>query len=405
MKIGMLGGGRCHYSYATSIAACVQNSHNRGMKKKLLVLSAKTGGGHRAAALAVLEAFGHVKHDFEITHYDFVENAPRPIDDLPKYYKRITKIPPAYGSIFKATENSRQAKFASDTLARVYKNHLEKVIRHYDPDLILSFHFGANCIIPVLEGMGRNTPYITVVTDLATGHPWWFDSRTSACIVPSQEAYVRARTFGMPANKLHIVGLPINKQFASETRSKAEIRQALGWAEDIPIALVMAGGDGMGKVSSLTRRLDNSKTMPANLVVIAGRNSSLQKSLQKRNWNKHADVYGFRDDIADMMHAADVLLTKAGPGTIVEAMVSKLPIVVYDFLPGQEEGNLEYVVSNHAGVWASTSALAVRATTDILEGNVKIGGAVYDKTRQRHIDAANKIVEFVIKFPLDNVKE
>jgi 1,2-diacylglycerol 3-beta-galactosyltransferase len=369
-------------------------------QKKLLVLSARTGGGHRAAALAILEAFGQIKHNFEITHYDFVEGAPRPIDDMPKYYQRITKLPPAYGSIFKATENRRQAKFATDALSKIYKNHLEKVIKHYNPDIILSFHFGANCIMPVVSGMGLNIPYIIVVTDLATGHPWWFDDRVAECIVPSQEAYVRARTYGMPASKLQIIGLPINQQFAAEKRSKAEIRKSLGWPTNQPMALVMAGGDGMGKVEALAKKIDKAGGLDCNIAIIAGRNSALQKSLQKRNWKKQVYIYGFRDDIADMMHASDVLLTKAGPGTIVEAIVSRLPIVIYDFLPGQEEGNLEYVVTNHAGMWASTSELAVRATSDILEGRISIGGAVYEKTRQRHEKAAKKIVEFVTKYPL-----
>ncbi len=370
------------------------------MKKKILVLSAKTGGGHRAAALAVLEAFNHIEHNLEIIHYDFIENAPRPFDDLPKYYSTITKLPPAYGSIFKATEGKRQAKFSTDTIARLYKTHLEKVINQFNPDLILSFHFGANCIMPVLQGMGKTTPYITVVTDLATGHPMWFDERASACIVPSHEAYVRARTYGMPASKLHIIGLPINRQFGLEKRSKTEIRQSLGWPTDRPAILVMTGGDGLGKINMLSRRIDNTKSIEASVAIIAGRNATLEKNLNKRNWKKPTIVYGFRDDIADMMHAADVLLTKAGPGTIVEAIVSRLPIVIYDFLPGQEEGNLEYVVSNHAGVWASTAALATRATHDILDGNITIGGAAYEKTRLRHEHAAEKIAEFVKNYPL-----
>jgi 1,2-diacylglycerol 3-beta-galactosyltransferase len=370
------------------------------MKKKLLVLSAKTGGGHRAAALAVLEAFGHTKHDFEIVHFDFLQDAPRPIDDIPKYYSRITKLPPAYGSIFKATEGRRQSKLSIDAIAKLYRSYIAKILEELDPDIILSFHFGANTLLPSLQKNSKKIPFITVVTDLATGHPMWFDARADACIVPSHEAYVRARTFGMPASKLHIIGLPINQQFAEEKRSKVDIRKSLGWPTDEHIALVMAGGDGMGKISSLTRRLGNAKNLNANLVIIAGRNNSLQQSLEKRVWKNKAIIYGFRDDIADMMHAADVLLTKAGPGTIVEAMVSRLPIVIYDFLPGQEEGNLEYVVTNHAGMWASTTTLAVRATQDILEGRVIVGGAVYDKTRLRHEQAAKKIAEFVIHYPL-----
>ncbi len=100
------------------------------------------------------------------------------------------------------------------------------------------------------------------------------------------------------------------------------------------------------------------------------------------------------------MRASDMLLTKAGPGTIVEAIVSDLPIVLYDFLPGQEEGNLHYVVDNKAGLWASTNSLAIRATEDILGGLVKIGGARYEKIRKQHAMAASEIAKYAAQYPL-----
>lgn len=109
-------------------------------------------------------------------------------------------------------------------------------------------------------------------------------------------------------------------------------------------------------------------------------------------------LYGFSDEIPKLMHASDILLTKAGPGTITESIVSRLPIVLYDFLPGQEEGNLLYVVENRAGIWASTNSLAAAAVTDILDGVVQIGGPKYEKIRQQHIDAANNIARCVKQF-------
>ena len=54
----------------------------------------------------------------------------------------------------------------------------------------------------------------------------------------------------------------------------------------------------------------------------------------------------------DLMRAADVIITKAGPGTISEAFIAGLPIILYSRLPGQEDGNVSYVVDEGAGVWA-----------------------------------------------------
>jgi 1,2-diacylglycerol 3-beta-galactosyltransferase len=63
----------------------------------------------------------------------------------------------------------------------------------------------------------------------------------------------------------------------------------------------------------------------------------------------------------DYMRAADILVTKAGPGTISEAFISGLPMILYARLPGQEDGNVAYVVSNDAGIWAPSPDKVVNA--------------------------------------------
>ena len=365
-------------------------------KKRILVFSAKTGGGHRAAALALIEQLKKDK-SLEVVHFDFMENAPRPISDIPKMYSAITKLRTAYGTIFRLTEGTRQSQFALDAIAKRYSKQINSILEETKPDLIVSCHFGANTFLPILSKMDNPTPFITIVTDLFTGHPMWFDGRADMIIVPSSESYKRARSFGVPTSKLKVIGLPVSEKFTTLSQSKAKIRKKLGWPEDAKTLLVMAGGDGMGKINSLARQLDKINS-DVHLAIVAGRNESLYKSLNDKKFDKPTHIYNFREDIPELMQASDVLLTKAGPGTIVEAIVSRLPIVLYDFLPGQEEGNLHYVVDNKAGLWASTNSLAVRATEDILNGFIKLGGARYEKIRHQHADAASQIAKFVIGY-------
>lgn len=365
-------------------------------KKRVVVLSAKTGGGHRAAALAIIEQL-HKDTSLEVVHFDFLDAAPRPIRDIPKMYSTITKLKSAYGTIFKLTEGSRQSVFALDTIAKRYHKEIREIIDELNPDIIVSCHFGANTLLPILQTYERRIPFITVVTDLVTGHPMWFDKRADMIVVPSQESYQRARSFGVPAAQLQIAGLPIASAFTQTFASPDSLKAKLGWPKDVPTLLVMAGGDGMGKISSLSRQLDKI-SQPVHLAIIAGRNKSLYKTLKARKSKQPTHVYEFRDDIPELMHASDVLLTKAGPGTIVEAIVSRLPIVLYDFLPGQEEGNLHYVVDNKAGLWASTNLLAVRGAEDILSGLVKTGGPRYEKIRTQHAGAAAEIAKIAVEY-------
>jgi 1,2-diacylglycerol 3-beta-galactosyltransferase len=88
------------------------------------------------------------------------------------------------------------------------------------------------------------------------------------------------------------------------------------------------------------------------LIIIAGRNKLLKQRLDESHWKEPMKSYGFVTDMPRLMSAADVLVTKAGPATISEACIAGLPMILYDAIPGQETGNVDYVVENKAGVYA-----------------------------------------------------
>jgi 1,2-diacylglycerol 3-beta-galactosyltransferase len=114
--------------------------------------------------------------------------------------------------------------------------------------------------------------------------------------------------------------------------------------------LLRGGGEGMGLLERIARLLGIA--IPAGLAVITGRNQKLKERLEAATWPDHTFIYGFVRNMPDMMEAADILLTKAGPGTISEALNAGLPMILYSRLPGQEDGNIHYVVDEGAGIWA-----------------------------------------------------
>jgi 1,2-diacylglycerol 3-beta-galactosyltransferase len=77
-------------------------------------------------------------------------------------------------------------------------------------------------------------------------------------------------------------------------------------------------------------------------------------------------ILGYCNNIPELMRAADLLVTKAGPGAIAEANATEVPVVVYDYVPGQERGNLDYVRTNGIGVVALTTSDVVRSVRRIV---------------------------------------
>lgn len=126
---------------------------------------------------------------------------------------------------------------------------------------------------------------------------------------------------------------------------------------ELPAVLLMGGGEGMGPVKKTAIALGDSlfnkqQNKPiGQLIIICGRNKSLASTLESMEWKIPVKVRGFEKQMEKWMGACDCIITKAGPGTIAEALIRGLPIILNDFIPGQEKGNVPFVVDNGAGVF------------------------------------------------------
>jgi len=152
---------------------------------------------------------------------------------------------------------------------------------------------------------------------------------------------------------LRLLGHPIHPKFDDVTGTPQQLRAALGLPRDGMIVMLMAGGEGGGKLLSTTLALARAK-LPVRLVVVCGRNEHLQQRLEEMapGLPTPMHVLGFTDKIPEYFRAADLLVTKAGPGTLAEANAAQLPVVVYDYVPGQERGNVDFVRQNGLGAVA-----------------------------------------------------
>jgi 1,2-diacylglycerol 3-beta-galactosyltransferase len=120
-----------------------------------------------------------------------------------------------------------------------------------------------------------------------------------------------------------------------------ELRRELEMDEELPAVLLMGGGEGMGPVETTARALGealydaNTGKPIGQLVVVCGRNKNLVRKLQQVKWKIPIQVQGFVTNMSEWMAACDCMITKAGPGTIAEAMIRGLPMLLFDFIAGQ----------------------------------------------------------------------
>ena len=350
------------------------------MTKRVLLLISDTGGGHRSAADAIIAGLESVDtgphgeaFTFESRIEDVAAHCSFPLSQLgPAYSAALRFAPPVYGALFHATNGRRRFRNVIRMLEPLYRERLRNLFLTYKPDVIVSVHPLLNhaALRARADAKMLHIPVITVVTDLGRVHEGWLVPDVDAVVVPAREVYNRAREKGIPSNRIYHLGHPVHPKFEDVSDTKAQIRHALGLPADKTIALLMAGGEGGGKLLPTTLALAKSK-LPLHMIVVTGRNAALRTKLDElaQTLPTPMTVLGYCDNIPELMRAADLLVTKAGPGAIAEASLAEVPVVVYDFIPGQEYGNLKYVENNGIGVVALSGADVVRRVRSIV-GNV-----------------------------------
>jgi 1,2-diacylglycerol 3-beta-galactosyltransferase len=332
-------------------------------QQRILILMSDTGGGHRASAQALKAAFDELyPQRFHIDIIDLIsDHLIWPLNQLPKMYPFFSNDAPW---MWKALYDSQSSGSWGNALAVVGSwvsvSRVRAAFEEYRPELIISVHPLLQTVsLWALERMSRRIPFVTVVTDLSTGHPLWFNPGVDACYVASEYSAGLAKKAGLRPEQIHLFGLPIRPAFSLPTRPKAELRVVLGMDARLPAALLLGGGEGVGPVEQIAGELAKSLGGgPAlgQLVVICGRNREMEERLAGQTWPLPVVIKGFVDNMPDWMAACDCVVTKAGPGTIAEALISGLPILLSGYIPGQEEGNIPYVVDNNVGEYNTDPA-------------------------------------------------
>jgi 1,2-diacylglycerol 3-beta-galactosyltransferase len=216
-----------------------------------------------------------------------------------------------------------------------------------------------------LDRLGRTLPLVTIVTDPVSVHPFWLTPDVTRCLVGSDQARRKALACGLDNVQVQMTGLPIDPRFVDGLTDRISARAALGWPLDLPAVLLVGGGEGMGQLYRTARAID--ATCPGiQLAVVAGRNRALRARLEASQWQRPTHVYGFVSQMSRLMSAANLVVTKAGPGTIHEAFIAGRPLLLTGAIPGQECGNVHLVVEGGAGAWTPTpqeaAALVARWT-------------------------------------------
>jgi 1,2-diacylglycerol 3-beta-galactosyltransferase len=352
---------------ATSLMPPVSAAHKL---PRVVILTANAGGGHRAAARSLAEALEGQAHISFLSLMD--DYMPFPINTWSATYGPWVNYTPWLYRLVYRYGSSRDRVLATErAIYPLVKPWIAKGLQTVHADLFISVHpLHTDLPIWLLSETGRRVPFVTVVTDPVTPPVAWFCPDVDLCVVATEQARSVALGCGIDPRRVQVIGLPIRPAFMhARGQSKAEVRFRLGLHPDRPLVLLTGGGAGIGKLRPLAlaiaKRLAKHPAR-AQMAIIAGRNKELQLLLRAERWPIPVQVLGFVDNMPEWLAAADMLISKAGPATLAEAACLGVPMLITDFVPGQEIGNLDWVVRNGAGVFEPTPHGIATLVEDLL---------------------------------------
>jgi 1,2-diacylglycerol 3-beta-galactosyltransferase len=330
------------------------------MKKRILFLMSDTGGGHRAAAQAIAEG---IHYRYPDTYETLIEDiwrghTPWPINQIPGAYGWLTGPGrPLWRLMWAISVRCDVHRLLFPGVSPLVERRVLSFLDHLQPALVISVHPFMNHLgLRWLTKLKLDIPFVTVVTDMVTIHPMWICPRVTRCLVPTDAARCIAIKLGMPPERVEVCGQPVGLKFSSMPADKPAVRSELGLDPLRCTVMVTGGGEGVGPIFEIARAIMAlaiaGGTPRLQLLIVTGRNQALKARLEAVTWEIPTHIYGFIDYMPQLLRAADILITKAGPNTLSEAFIAGLPPIIFCYIPGQEQGNVAYVQAHQAGAYA-----------------------------------------------------
>jgi hypothetical protein len=344
--------------------------------KRIHVLFHDAGGGHRNAAVALKAVCEQQNRPWGINLVQF-----QALTDHLDVLRRLTgiRIEEQYNTLLRNgwTWGSEYLLRLLQFTIRVFHKPMVKLLANYwrahPADLLISVipHFNRE-VAESWTSVYPGRPFVTIITDLADFPPrFWIEPITEQIVVAgSERAVQQARDFGKTnANLFRTSGMILRPEFYTEQKeTPMAIRNDLGLDPALPTAIVLFGGYGSNVIYDIVEQI-NAAGLPLQMILICGKNEKLAARLRAAKWNLPIHIVGFTREVNRLMHAADFLIGKPGPGSIAEAMISGLPVLVEcnsSTLP-QERYNTQWVTEKQVGVVIKSFGNVVPALRSMLE--------------------------------------
>lgn len=327
--------------------------------KKILIFYASYGGGHLSAANSIKQYIDDNFSDCETKLVDCMLYVNKPINRITTtaYKEMVKKFPWAWGEVYSHSQKGPIAHISS-TANNLLAKKLLKLLKEYNPDIVISTHpFGSQMVSYLKRKALIECSLSTIITDFAPHEQWLVGKeQVDYFFVSHEKMREKIINSNIPENKVFSTGIPLSNKFLMHY-NKVSVMKSFGLNPNKPVILFFGGGEfGLGReqtikiFKSFIQHINNNQ-----IVAIAGKNeklkeafSSIVHSLQVEDVVK---VLPYTNQVPELMSISDLVVTKPGGLTTTESLVSGLPIIAINPIPGQEEENAKFLENAGVAIW------------------------------------------------------
>jgi len=341
---------------------------------KILVLTLSFGSGHVRAAEAVADELSRQAPASNVLVVDALEECRwlfRASYEWP-YWLMLRYAPGLWDRFSTARVNQKHEGTAPAWAFRMGCPKVFSTIKSFNPDLIVAAEVAACEMAAIARRQGLTRARIlSVITDYES-EPIWVQPEVASFTVPDGNVRAEMISWGAPADRISICGIPVDSTFDVLHNPKAtRLRQ--GISDNAPMVLLMGGGMGPTRMDQVVERLGVSNT-PMHIVAVAGKDKRALRRLERLKVKAPVSlrVVGWTNEVAALMQAARILVTKPGGLTIAEAALCSLPVVFFDPIPGAEFVNARRMADAGAALIAQGPAETAQTIISLLKNDEAI---------------------------------
>ncbi len=341
--------------------------------KRVLILTTNYGDGHIKAAGSLKNEINKQDETIEVKVVNlFLEAHPllnKIIREL--YLNCYSHMPQFYGFIYYLTKDIRTNLYLNFINGLMGRKKLKEYLEEFKPSVVINTF--PVLAMPMLYRKGKTkVPCYTIITDYGV-HSQWIDQGVSRYFIGDECMKKELTDQGIDEEKISVTGIPVCIECGTIDKERFFCKYGLE-NYNLPVVTLLAGAHGVLRNFREAGKLLYEIKPEAQFIIACGKNKALREAVEKAtaDYRDRIKVFGFVDNIHELMKGSDIVVSKPGGITTTEVLNMNVPMVVFGSPAGQENENAKYLLRNGCSHHAHNLSELIDILSQLLKDKDKL---------------------------------